>query len=535
MAAPKSVVVLGGGISGLSTAYYLHKFCSQLKTRVPLPKIVVVESSSHLGGWLKTCTFDDGVRHELGPKTLRVATNSGYNALSLVGDLGLSGEVVGTSGKSVVSQKRFIVANDELVQLPNKVQDLLFKRKPFTKRLISYVIQDLRTPVIDLEAIGRDISVYDYVQRRLGTEIADYFIDPLCRGITAGNSKKLSVLSVFPDMVRGEQESGAIIAGAITNAQKTNVMKSLYDSPLITEAQTKRWSTYTFNDGMQALPNRLCDYMMSLDDKSIEIYNDSTVKKIDFDPTTRSTTISISTPEDNNVELEASHVFSAIPARNLASVLSHRFGDLSESLNDITSVHMAVINLEFKGKLMPDSSGFGFLVPSRENSNILGIVYDSCVSPQFNANKDITRLTVMMGGEWFEEIFGTNDVDNVDKNLVLNYAVDAVRKYLKIGDKPYRHIVSIHKNCIPQYYLGHSLRLAKIDELVKKHSLNMTLVGASYQGFSVPDCIYYSKLAAESYAQNFRRQNKLLANDTEINDSHSNNNNESLKVNQLSQ
>ena len=79
--AGQTVVILGGGISGLSAAYYMQKFCSHLSA---IKKIIVLESSSHLGGWLKTHTFEDGVKHELGPKTIRVPTNPGYNVLSLV-------------------------------------------------------------------------------------------------------------------------------------------------------------------------------------------------------------------------------------------------------------------------------------------------------------------------------------------------------------------------------------------------------------------------------------------------------------------
>ncbi len=77
----KSVVVLGGGISGLSCAFYLNKFCSQLSS---CPKIIVIESSKHLGGWLKTIKHDNGVINELGPRSLRPSTTSGFNALVLV-------------------------------------------------------------------------------------------------------------------------------------------------------------------------------------------------------------------------------------------------------------------------------------------------------------------------------------------------------------------------------------------------------------------------------------------------------------------
>lgn len=75
------IVILGGGISGLSCAYYLHKFAGPL---IAPRKIIVIEGSKHLGGWIKTKVFDDGVIHEIGPKSIRCMGAPGFNTLSLV-------------------------------------------------------------------------------------------------------------------------------------------------------------------------------------------------------------------------------------------------------------------------------------------------------------------------------------------------------------------------------------------------------------------------------------------------------------------
>ena len=75
------IVILGGGISGLSCAYYLHKLVGPL---IAPRKIIVIEGSKHLGGWIKTKAFDDGVIHEIGPKSIRCMGAAGFNTLSLV-------------------------------------------------------------------------------------------------------------------------------------------------------------------------------------------------------------------------------------------------------------------------------------------------------------------------------------------------------------------------------------------------------------------------------------------------------------------
>lgn len=76
-----SYVIIGGGISGLSCAYYLHKYA---RNAIWPRKIIVIEASKHLGGYLKTSRFYDGVLHELGPRSIRCTNESGYNALTLV-------------------------------------------------------------------------------------------------------------------------------------------------------------------------------------------------------------------------------------------------------------------------------------------------------------------------------------------------------------------------------------------------------------------------------------------------------------------
>lgn len=73
------VAVLGGGISGLSCAYYLLKYGAD-----KLSQVILVEASKRVGGWIDTRKFDDGVIFEVGPKSIRPFGIVGMNTLSLV-------------------------------------------------------------------------------------------------------------------------------------------------------------------------------------------------------------------------------------------------------------------------------------------------------------------------------------------------------------------------------------------------------------------------------------------------------------------
>uniref|UniRef100_A0A8C2GPR3 Protoporphyrinogen oxidase n=2 Tax=Cyprinus carpio TaxID=7962 RepID=A0A8C2GPR3_CYPCA len=179
----------------------------------------------------------------------------------------------------------------------------------------------------------------------------------------------------------------------------------------------------------------------------------------------------------------------------LASVLPPAAQPLSEQLRSIASVNVAVVNLEYEGFILP-VTGFGHLVPSSEDPGLLGVVYDSVPFPQHNRSGGLTtRLTVMMGGAWFEQTFG--HPDSVTKQTLLDRATQAVTSHLGVNSQPVWSCVALHKNCIPQYHLGHWKRLEKMRQYISNHNLPLTLAGASYDGVSVNDVIFSGRTAAE--------------------------------------
>lgn len=138
---------------------------------------------------------------------------------------------------------------------------------------------------------------------------------------------------------------------------------------------------------------------------------------------------------------------------------------------------------------MLSHNAFGFLVPPSEKRPILGVIFDSCSFPQ----NDFTVLTVMMGGHWFKSRLGQSPSDE----SILSTAVDNVRSILKITDKPCNHHVSVLKDCIPQYVVGHHDRVEKIRDYIKKHQLPLFLAGSSYDGVGVNDVIFSAKNAVK--------------------------------------
>ena len=100
-----------------------------------------------------------------------------------------------------------------------------------------------------------------------------------------------------------------------------------------------------------------------------------------------------------------------------------------------------------------------------------------------------------MGGHWFNSLFG--HPDSVDSNYLEGVAVEAAEKTLGIKTNPTRSLTSIQRDCITQYTLGHSNRIRNIFDFIEERKLPLALVGASYNGASVNDCILNAQTAVD--------------------------------------
>ena len=104
---------------------------------------------------------------------------------------------------------------------------------------------------------------------------------------------------------------------------------------------------------------------------------------------------------------------------------------------------------------------------------------------------ELTRLVllqVMMGGQWFRTLFG--DPDEVDPNIFTETAIQTVERTLGIKEKPTNTLTSIQKDCITQYKLGHSELIRSIFGYIDENKLPLSLIGESYNGVAVNDCVY---------------------------------------------
>ena len=162
-------------------------------------------------------------------------------------------------------------------------------------------------------------------------------------------------------------------------------------------------------------------------------------------------------------------------------------GKLKAMLSTIKSVDVCVVNLLYKGNHIKNP-GFGFLVPTTESNScdVLGVVYDSCAFPEHLNNENYTSLTVMIGQDALNQKFS-----KYSSFEMRDSAADTVERILGIPRADLIEFdLQVHKNCIPQYPVNHYKNLQSMEqELAKISNGRAFLVGASYYGVSVNDCI----------------------------------------------
>uniref|UniRef100_A0A665T2V6 Protoporphyrinogen oxidase n=1 Tax=Echeneis naucrates TaxID=173247 RepID=A0A665T2V6_ECHNA len=489
----KTVAVLGGGIGGLAASYYLCKSPQVTKVTdsihlssslclsflnilnqlfVPFPQVIVLESSSRFGGWLWSTRRSDGAVFEHGPRGIRPTGAVGRNTLNMVDDLGLAGDVLPVTYSHVASKNRYLYVNKQLHRMPSGISGLLRTVPPFSRPILWSVGME----ILVKKSKEDDESIHSFVSRRLGKELADIAVDSLCRGVFAGDCRKLSVRSCFPVLYNAEQRRGSLALGMLLGSGPSPVVPA---RPLAQRSAKESWAQWSLRRGVESLPESITGFLQK--SSRVELHRHAVVKQI--------------CPSASGWKVSKEPKTLQVLMFSLSSTLPSSCQPLIQELQDIATVTVAVVNLEYDGSILP-VMGFGHLVPSSEDRSLLGIVYDSVPFPEHNKpNGHTTRLTVMMGGAWFQEDFG--DPETVKEEHLLQRATEAVQTHLGVTSVPSWSWVALERDCIPQYYLGHHRRVDSMRTFIKKKNLSLSLIGSSYDGVSVNDVIFSGRTAVE--------------------------------------
>lgn len=448
----KHYVIIGAGISGLALAPFLQK-------KYPEPfDLTILEASNRVGGWIQTIKQDNFL-FEQGPRSCRTR-GTGIETLRLVEELGLKDQIILASP---AANKRFLYTDNNLKALPTGPLSLLFSS--FAPIILKGIWNDLRTP----KGLSEDETIHDFVARRFGEEIADQFIDPLVLGIYAGDSKQLSVKSCFPIFMDWEKKHGSVIKGVFTKKEK-----QLNKSAFVEEIS--KHPIFSFKEGMETLIHALAKPLgnklkLSSPVVKLQTFEDRIELKL-----------------ESGQIISADHVFATAPPQALAKMMIEQYPESSLLLRSISSTSVAVVNVGYTKNVL-DREGFGYLVPSKEKEEILGVVWDSSAFPQQNHHPIETRLTVMIGEGQVPDFTTLPSFDFVD------IALRALSDQMGIKPEPDTIAIKMASQAIPQFEVGHAQKIQSIKEKIKSINPRLTLLGSAFDGVSVNDCIAGAKRA----------------------------------------
>ncbi|PPQ97630.1 hypothetical protein CVT26_002537 [Gymnopilus dilepis] len=518
---PARIAVLGGGLTGLSSAFHLSR-------KFPETNIVLLERQRRLGGWVRSERVDlpqvgASVLLEAGPRTLRPNSKA---VLELIHLLRLEDEVITVPKTAPPAKARFIYVPESettpkrasgLQRLPSSIPSLI--SSPFLPMLLAAVAPEPFKKANRPQG-ATDESVDSLFSRRFGETFARTFGSALVHGIYATDSRKLSVRAAFPSIWEAEGHGRGSIVRGFLMPNKRKTLDSGYALGRTTELM-RNASVYSFRNGMESLTKALEESLMSSD--NVTIMKDTRLS-------------GLKQLEDHSMEiypaegktLQASHVVSALPLPTLHNLISaHKSVPPIPHLTKNPASTVRVVNLVFScppKDIHPE--GFGYLIPrpaegypesyEPTSPGILGTVFDSCslheqdlphIKDYYN-HSGHTKLTMMTGGPYPQAPLPPT-LSSTESPMIppfIRSLLDELKVQLRrdIPDPIYWRTWN-NEGCIPTLLPGH---LERMEELKAHLGLpssasasqragtaergwnnRLVVVGAGVGGVSVGDCV----------------------------------------------
>lgn len=475
------VVVIGGGISGLAAAFRLRELSDQNGLDIDLQ---LLEGGPRLGGALKTIERDDFLI-EGGADSF---ISEKVEAINLATRLGIAERLIGTNSQN---RRSFIVRNGKLSAVPEGFQLMAPSRFwPFVTTDIFSWRGKVR---MGLEAIvpqrkvqngSDDESLADFVRRRLGREALERMAQPMIGGIYTANPETLSLRATLPRFLEMERKHGSVIRAMWRQRKQGQATGS--------GVSGARYSLFlSFDRGMQVLVDELAGRLRE------NAKTNHPVESLSYEDDKKHWIIRL---EDRST-IEADHVCLALPAYRAASLLTKVDNELSQLLNRISFASTATINLAFKRSDIPHRlDGFGFVVPFIERRSILACTFSSVKFPG-RAPADHVLLRAFAGGALQPELF------ELDESELLGRTTADLRDLLGINQPPLFGTIERWRRSMPQYQVGHLALIAQINARLRSLR-GLRLVGNSYNGVGIPDCIRSGEDNAELLLTTLNRIDK---------------------------
>ncbi|HKD81539.1 MAG TPA: protoporphyrinogen oxidase [Candidatus Angelobacter sp.] len=451
----KRVAIIGGGIAGLSAAYYLEK-ARQGGARLDW---ALFEKSDRLGGVIET-EQRDGFVLEAGPDSFLTIKP---DAARLCTELGLANQLINSNDHD---RKTYILVKGRLVPIPHGLEFMVPTRiRPMvTTPLFSFatklrMARELFSARRNDEA---DESVGQFVRRHFGQEMVDRVAEPLLAGVYGGNAEKLSVRAVLPRFAEMERESGSLVRATLKAKSQRPRGKA---QPLFT----------SLKNGMQQMVNVLA---AALPKSALHLRQENLLLR----PANEDWQV-----ENGGIQGKFQAVLLAVPALSAAEMLRQFHPALMDGLRRIEYTSSVAVALAYENIALPQ--GHGFLVPQSEGRKIMACTF---VHRKFShrAPEGKQLLRCFFSSSRMPGLLSCSD----DEFAAI--ARQELKDILGLDARPIFTRTFRWNRAMAQYEVGHLERVAAMEKILSEMP-GFHVIGNSFHGIGVPDCIKSARLAVE--------------------------------------
>ena len=465
----RRVIVIGGGISGLSAAHALREAARSQNLALD---VRLFERAPRVGGVVRT-SRRGGVLFEHGPDSF--ITQKPW-ALDLCRRLGIvDDQFIGTPP---AHRRSLVVYHGRPQPLPQGIYLLAptslraMARIPIISKLGKLrMALDL---VIPRRRQVRDESLASFVRRRLGREALERLAEPMAAGIYAADPRRLSLQATFPQFLEMEREHGSLIRAL----HKRGADRSGPGAAGEQQASGARYGLFvSFRDGMQTLTDALATRLVDCVQTSV------TVRRV-----VRTATQPAWRIEENDGRVHrADALIVALPAWAAAPLLTGCAPALAKLLGGIAYAWSATVNLVYRRRdIAHPLDAMGLVVPAVEAGTITACSFSS-VKFAGRAPPDLALLRAFLGAR--------RNLADCSDDEIKRLAHTDLKRLLGIFRPPLWADVTRHAKALPRYDVGHVQRVARIRHLADRLP-GLALAGNAFAGVGIPDCIHSGEQAA---------------------------------------
>lgn len=471
MRTPRTVAIVGGGISGLATAFSLQERAAAAGLSI---RCTVLDASPVWGGKIVTHRIGDLVT-EAGPDSFLSQKPAG---LQLIEKLGLTDQLINTNE---TGKKAFVYSGGRLRELPEGLVVI-------TPGQVGPFLRSGLLTVGGLARMGMDIvlpakrsqedeSLASFFRRRFGRQAFERMMEPLMAGIYAGDAEQMSVKATFPRFLELEREHGSVIRGMMA-ARKTG--------PSQGATGPRRTMFVSLKNGLEDLVSAL---VRRLTDEGVTLRAGAVVESLRV----RSHQLGRWTYDvmlRDGSALSVDSLVLATPAYVSAELLRPLTPIAGGVLDLIPYASTATIAMSYPASVVGGAvQGFGFVVPRIEQRDLIAATWTSLKWPH-RAPSDQLLVRCYVGG------VGREDILRFDDRELAARVKSELKQICGVTTEPGYVEVNRWMKAMPQYLLGHLDRLEQVEAALSRYG-GLVLTGAAYRGVGIPDCIRDGVLAAD--------------------------------------